>query len=152
MGSKADVWKAYYEASMGDPPASVVEANMSYLSDDFQSLDKEGNVVANKEAQVGMTQLLVNAFKDFKSVVNDIREEGDSVIVSYHFEGTHTGDLDLSAMELGIIPASGNKIVWPDTTTAFKIEGDKIASTRPYGDSGGMESFLAPFGVTPPSE
>ncbi len=151
MGSKADVWKAYYEASLADPPASVVEANMTYLSDDFQSLDKDGNVVANKEAQVGLTQLLVNAFKDLKYMVNDIREEGDSVIVSYHIEGTHTGDLDLSAMELGVIPASGKFIVWPDITTAFKIEGDKIASTRPYGDSGGIEIFLEPLGVKPPS-
>jgi len=80
---------------------------MTYLSDDFQSLDKDGNVVENKEAQVGLTQLLVAAFEDFKSVYSDVREEGDSVIVSYHFEGMHTGDLDLSAMGLGIIPASG---------------------------------------------
>ena len=152
MGSKADVWKAYYEASWADPPESIIEANMTYLSDDFQSFDKDGNVVANKEAQVGMTQLLVNSFKDFKSVVDDIREEGDSVIVSFHFEGTHTGDLDLSAMGMGVVPASGKYIVWPDAMTEFKIEGDKIASSRPYGDSGGIEAFFEGLGVKLPSE
>jgi hypothetical protein len=151
MGSKSDVWKAYYEASWTNPPESVIEANMTYMSDDFQSLDKDGNVVMNKEAYLGLTHLLVAAFKDFKSVVNDIREEGDSVIVDYHFEGTHTGDFDLSAMGMGVIPASGKYIVWPDSTSEFKIEGDKIMSTRPYGDTGGMESFLEPLGVKLPS-
>lgn len=152
MGSKADVWKAYHEASWADPPTSIIEANMTYLSEDFQSLDKDGNIVANKEAQLGLVQLLINAFKDFKSVVHDIREEGDSVIVSFHFEGTHTGDLDLSAMGMGVVPASGKYIVWPDATTEFKIEGDKIASSRPYGDSGGIEAFFEPLGVKLPSK
>jgi hypothetical protein len=151
MSSKVDVWKEYYEASWTNPPSSVIEANETYLSDNFQSLDKDGNVVANKEAQVGLTQLLVNAFKDFKGYYSDVREEGDSAIVSSHFEGTHTGDLDLTAMGLGVIPASGKKIVWPEVTNEFKIEDDKIVSIKPYGDSGGMESFLAPLGVTQPS-
>jgi hypothetical protein len=54
-------------------------------------------------------------------------------------------------MGLGVIPASGKKIVWPEDTTAFEIQGDKIVSNRPYGDSAGIESFLAALGVKPPS-
>jgi hypothetical protein len=129
-----------------------MEANMTYLSDDFQNLDQDGNVIMDKEAYIGMTQLLSAALKDFKAVYSDVREEGESVIVSYHFEGTHTSDLDLSAMGMGVVPASGKKIVWPEASSEFKIEGDKIVSIKPYGDSGGMESFLAPLGVTLPSE
>ncbi len=152
MSSKVDVYKAFYEASWANPPSSIMEANMSYLSDDFQNLDQDGNVIMDKEAYIGMTQLLSAALKDFKAVYSDVREEGESVIVSYHFEGTHTGDLDLSAMGMGVVPASGKKIVWPEASSEFKIEGDKIVSIKPYGDSGGMESFLAPLGVTLPSE
>jgi hypothetical protein len=152
MSSKVDVYKAFYEASWANPPSSIMEANMTYLSDDFQNLDQDGNVIMDKEAYIGMTQLLSAALKDFKAVYSDVREEGESVIVSYHFEGTHTGDLDLSAMGMGVVPASGKKIVWPEASSEFKIEGDKIVSIKPYGDSGGMESFLAPLGVTLPSE
>ena len=151
MSSKVDVYMAYYEASWVNPPLSNVEALKTYLSDDFQSFDKDGNVVMNKEAQIGMTQLLMAAFKDFKAVNSDVREEGDSVIVSYHFEGTHMEDLDLSAMGMGVVPASGKKIVWPEASSEFKIEGDKIASIKPYGDSSGIEEFLEPLGVKLPS-
>ena len=152
MSSKADVIRRWHDESWADPPSSVVEAASKYFSDDYQGLDKDGNVTSDKAAYVGMTQLLMNAFKDFNGVVHDISEEDDSVILTFHFEGTHTGDFDLSAMGIGVIPASGKKIVWPEAISEFKIEGDKIVSTKPYGDSGGLEAFLAPLGVTAPPE
>lgn len=151
MTSKLDVYKAYYEATWSNPPASMVEANETYLAENFQNLDKDGNVIADKAAYIGMNHLIAAAFKDFKAIYSDLREEGDSVIVRFHLEGTHTGDLDLSAMGMGVVPASGKKIVWPEASAAFKIEGDKIVSIKPYGDSGGMEEFFALLGVTPPS-
>jgi len=151
MSSKIDVYKAYYEASRTNPPSSNIEATKTYLSDDFQSLDKDGNVLMNKEAYVGMVQLIFAAFKDLTYVRSGIREEGDSVIVNGHFEGTHTGDFDLSAMGMGVIPASEKKIVWPEASNEFNIEGGKIVSIKPYGDSGGMEDFFAALGVKAPS-
>ena len=81
----------------------------------------------------------------------DLHEEGDDVIVSYQWEGTHTGDLDLSALGLGVIPASGKRIVWPEATSVFTIKGGKIVSIKPYGDSSGMEEFLKPLGIAMPS-
>ena len=87
MSSK-DVYNAYYEASYANPPSSNVEAIVTYFSDDFQSLDKDGNVVMTKEAYTGMVQLLFAAFKDFKYVRSDLREEGEGVIAlvtSNHF-------------------------------------------------------------------
>ena len=151
MSSKLDVYKAYWDASWANPPSSNLEALETYLSDDFQNLDKDGNVVMNKEAYIGMAQLLWAAFKGFTYVGSDLREEGDSVIVSGHFEGTHTGDLDLSAMGMGVIPASGKKIVWPEASTAFKVDGDKFVSIKPYGDSDGMEAFFEALGVKAPA-
>lgn len=150
MSSKSDVFKAYYKAAWSNPPSSNIEAAKTYLSDDFQSLDKDGNVLMNKEAYIGMIQLLFAAFKDLVHVRGDVREEGDSVIVNGHFEGTHTGDFDISAMGMGIIPASGKKIVWPEASNEFNVEGDKVVSVKPYGDSGGTEAFLAALGVKAP--
>jgi predicted ester cyclase len=151
VGKASDVYKAYIEASWANPPVSIIEASMKYLSDDFKNYDKDGNVVSNKEAYIGMSQLLLSAFEGFKTIYGDSREEGDTVIQSYHFEGTHTGDLDLSAMGLGVIPASGKHVVWPEDTVAFKIQGDKIVSITPYGDSGSVGDFLAVLGGKMPS-
>jgi predicted ester cyclase len=151
MGRILDVYNAYIEASWANPPSSIVEALTTYLSDDYKNFDKDGNVTTDKAGYIGMVQLITSAFPDFKAIYSDIREEGDSVIVRFHFEGTQTGDLDFSAMGLGVIPASGKKVVWPEDTTAFKIRGDKIVSNKPYGDSAGVDSFLTALGVKLPS-
>ena len=145
MSSKLDVYKAYYEASKANPPSSNVKAVETYYSDDFQSLDKDGNVVMNKEAYVGMVQLLFTAFKDFEYLTSDLREEGDSVIVSGHFEGTHTGDFELSAMGMGVIPASGKRVFWPEDTIKITVEGDNVRRIDPQGDMGTIEEFLVPL-------
>jgi hypothetical protein len=82
-------------------------------------------------------------------VFSDLREEGDSVIASFHFEGTFTSDFDLSAMGMGVVPVTGKKIVWPEASAKFNIKGDKTVSIQEI--TGGMEWFLAPLGVKLPS-
>jgi hypothetical protein len=44
-----------------------------------------------------------------------------------------------------------NPIVWPDSTTEFEIEGGQITSSKPYGESGGIENFFEPLGLKPPA-
>ncbi len=148
MTSKADVIRRWHKDSWANPPSSIGEAATKYFSDDYQGLDKDGNVMSDKAAYIGMSQLLLTAFIGFKGVVHDISEDGDSVILTFHFEGTHTGDLDLSMMGLGVIPASGKRIVTPESKTRFKVEGNQIVGSQPI--SGGFESLLAGLGVKPP--
>jgi len=150
MGKNLDTYNAFYEESWANPPASVFEANEKYLSGDFQTLDMEGNVQMNREAYLGLSSLLYASFPDFKSVIHDTQEDGDNVIVRSHFEGTFTGDLDLSAMGMGVIPANGKKIVWPEATTDWKFKGDKVAHIQAMDDNGGVGPFLAALGVTQP--
>jgi hypothetical protein len=152
MGSKLDLVKEYHEAAWANPPASFQETGMKYLSDDFHNYDADGTVVGDREAYIGLSLLLANAFTGFKAVYGEMREEGDDVLLTSHFEGTHTGDLDFSALGVGVIPASGKMIVWPDTTNVFTVINDQIVSIKPFGDSGGMAAFLEPLGVTMPSE
>jgi predicted ester cyclase len=149
MGKAMDVYKAYFELSWSNPPSSFGEALAKYVSDDFVNLNSDGVVEGDKEAWGAMVQLMNAALSDLKYPYTSMREEGDSVIVVGHFEGTHTGDFDLSAMGLGVIPASGKHIVWPDSTTEFKIAGDKIVSAQDLS-GGGMAAFFAPFGITMP--
>ena len=105
--------------------------------------------MTEKAAFIGMTRLLLMAFEDFKGVVHDIWEENGNVIMTFHWEGTHTDDFDLSAMGLGVIPASGKRIVTPESKSRFIVEGNQIVGTQPI--SGGFESLLMVLGVTPPS-
>lgn len=151
MSSNLDLYKAYVKDAWANPPASLMEAGMKYISDDFQNIDADGTVLGGKEAYNGMGLLMASAFTGLKVVYGEMREEGDDVIVTSHFEGTHTGDLDLSALGLGVIPASGKKIVWPDSTNAFTIKNGQIVSIKPYGDSGGIAEFLKPLGVSMPT-
>lgn len=151
MTRNIEVLRAYNDAAWSNPPSSVMKAEETYLSDDFKSLDQDGEVVMDKEAYIGMSHLLFDAFKNFKWIRSDLREEGDSVIMSGHFEGTHTGDLDLSAVGMGIIPASGKMIVWPKDSVMYKVEDDKIVTEEPYGDSRGVGGFLEVLGVKAPS-
>jgi predicted ester cyclase len=149
LTSKIEVMEKWHEESWANPPSSVVQATEKFFSDDFKSLDKDGNVISGKAEFVASNKQLMEAFKDFKGVVHDISEEGDSVILTFHFEGTHTGDFDLSAMGLGVIPATGKKVVTPESKTRFMIEGDQIVSSQPI--SGGFEYLLAGIGAIPSS-
>jgi hypothetical protein len=123
----------------------MVEAAEKYFSNDYQGFDKDGNVMMDKAAYIGMTQLMMKAFPDFKGVVHDLREEDGDVIMTFHWEGTHTDDFDLSAMGLGVIPASGKKATTPESKTRFMVEGGKIVGNQPI--SGGFEPFLASLRV-----
>ena len=150
MGKNLDTYNAYFEASWADPPASSLEAVKKYFSPDFQSLDVDGNAQMTKESYLGFLSFLQASIPDMGVVIHDVREEGDSVLLRSHFEGTFAGDLDLSAMGMGVIPASGKKIVWPEATTKWKFDGDQIASIQAADDNGGVGPFLAALGVTPP--
>lgn len=145
MTSKLDVVKAWTETPQGD-----VEASAAYLADDFQNIDSDGSVLMDKAGWIGMSHMLFASLPDFEFVRTGLREEGDYVVMSGHFEGTHKADLDLSAMGAGVIPASGKKIVWPEVKAKFTVEGDKITREEAYGESGGMAAFLGPLGVEPP--
>jgi len=146
MSSNLELVKAWQAV-----PVSDVTGRSAFLSDDFQSLDENGEVIADKEAWDGMYYLLMNSFDDYDFVVTDYREIGDNVIFTGHFKGTFTSDLDMSAMGLGVIPATGKKVIWPEQSNKITIEDGKIVKLEPYGDSGGMEAFLEALGVTMPS-
>ena len=54
-------------------------------------------------------------------------------------------------MGMGVFPPSGRKIVCPDSSNEFMIEGEKIVIIKLYGNSGGVEAFLAALGLKAPA-
>ena len=148
MSKNADVIKMWHEESWKNPPSSMITANEKYLSENFQSLGKDGNVMGDKAGMSAMSQLLLNSFTGFKSVVHGINEEDDgSVTLTFHFEGTHTGDFDLSAVGMGVIPASGKRVVTPKSKSKFIVDRGQIMSSQAI--SGGFEFLLTEIGALP---
>lgn len=151
MTSNLDFVKAFLDRAWKDAPSSLVEASQDTLSDSFQSVDANGNPVMDKEAYIGAGLMMAASLEGFRWVLSDLRQEGDDVIMTGHFEGTHTGDLDLSAFGAGVIPASGKKVVWPETSVRWVVEGGKIMREEALDEASGIEAFFAPLRVNPPS-
>jgi hypothetical protein len=150
MSNKLDVVNAYLKL-LGDM-ANNLEDAWTYLADDFKNIDKDGNVVLNRESFIGMSRMLLASFPDVSFLKTGIREEDDYVVVSGHNEGTHMNDIDLSAMGVGIVSASGKKIVWPEASFKVTVTDDKISTWGPYGDYGGAAAWLSALGVELPSK
>lgn len=149
MSSKTELIKKWHTESWANPPASISEASEKYLSEDYKGYDTNGNVISDKETYIKSGLMLYKAFSGFKGILHNVTDDGESVIMTFHFEGTHTGDLDLSSMGLGVIPASGKKFVTAESKTRFVIKDDLIVSSYPI--SGGFESLLVEIGAIPAS-
>ena len=138
MSNQLNVVSAYLK--LLETLADNAEEAWACLADDFQNIDKDGNVVLNRERFVGMSRMLLASFPDLSFVKTGIREEGDYIVVSGHNEGTHVHDIDLSAMGAGIVAASGKKVVWPEANFKVIVLDGKISTWGPYGDYGGAAS------------
>ena len=146
MGSNLDIVREWQNLAADD-----VEGRGAYLSDDFVSVDSEGNVVLTKESWTAMFHMLLASFPDWRYVTSNLRQEGDAVLMTGHFAGKFTGDLDLTPMGMGVIPASGKETVWDDSDQKITVVDGKVAKFEPLGHSGGMGPFLKGLGVEPPA-
>ena len=149
MNSKMEVAKAW---AVAVAPGGDIDAAANLLSDGFQNLDQDGNVALTKDGFLNLGRMMHAAFTGYGFVVTGLSEEGDYVIITGHNEGMHTADLDLSAMGLGILPASGKKIVWPEASAKLTIAGDKIKRLQPYAGPAGLKAFLSALGIELPSD
>jgi hypothetical protein len=120
-----------------------------YLSDDFQWTDELGNPPMDKGSFRAMAQPLQSAVPDLSIVIEDIREDGDDVVVTSHYVGTFTNDLDLSAVGMGIVPATGKALVLPSQRDRVSFDGDKISEIHNLetGPDAGMAGFIKALGA-----
>lgn len=139
--NKIDIVKVAFDFDNAD--------SASLLSDDFQSTDAVGGPPTDKSMWIGMGQMMRASFPDISYVIQDIREEGDSVMVTGRFSGTFVNDFDLSAMGMGVIPATGAAVEFSDGTSQVSFDGDKISRVHDpdTGPNAGMKGFLRALGV-----
>jgi nicotinamidase-related amidase len=122
-----------------------------YYTDDFQLTSaQEGAQPSGMDENIAMGQLMQSAMPDVKTVVEDIREDGDDVVLTSHWEGTFLNDIDLSAMGMGVVPATGKAVVFPTSTIRISFDGDKISRIHdPATDlDAGPAGFFKALGVS----
>lgn len=113
----------------------------NYLADDFVATSPSGGPNVDRNAWIGMSDVFKGSFPDIGFEFDEIHQDGEDVIVSGYFTGTFKHDLDLSALNLGVIKATGKKFKINPGRSRVSFKGDKIYRNEQL--SGGMEEFLA---------
>lgn len=106
------------EAVTGALEDHDIERARSWLAENFTFHDPSsplGPISADQWLQ--MNAGLHRAFPDFRYNFLITREEGNQVWVSTRMQGTHSGDWDLSAMGMGVVPATGREVSTGKSTT-----------------------------------
>jgi predicted ester cyclase len=118
-------------------------------SEDFQRTDVLGNPPMDWASWQAMNGLMRSAFPDLGLVIEDIREEGDDVVVTTRFTGTFINDLDLSFMGMGIVPATGKAVNFPTGTDRISFDNGKIQKLHGLdtGPDSGFVGFFKALGM-----
>ena len=121
------------------------------LADDFQFSGPVPEPI-NKEAWLGMSTSLKTAFPDLDYHFKVIGAEGDVVRTTSQLSGTHRGSLDLTGMNMGVIPATDKTFVAAREKTKITVKENKITSWVVEPTAGaGLEAILDQLGVKPAS-
>jgi predicted ester cyclase len=120
-----------------------------YYTEAFQLTNAQSAPPMDRDSVLAMGQLMQSAMPDIRTVIEDIREEGDDVVLTSHWEGTFVNDFDLSGMGLGVIPATGKAVVFPTSTIQISFDGGKISRIHDpaTGSDVGQAGFFKALGV-----
>jgi predicted ester cyclase len=121
----------------------------SMLADDFQFSGPIPEPI-DKEAWLGMSSNLKTAFPDLNYHFKVIGTEGDVVRVISQLSGTHTGSLDLTNMNMGVIPATDKAFSAKHEKTKVTVKDNKITSWVVEPTEGaGLMAILSQLEVKP---
>ena len=120
-----------------------------YYTEDFQLTHPQPTPPMDRNAVFAMHEQMQAAMPDIRTVIEEIRAEGDGVVLTSHWAGTFANDFDLSVMGLGIIPATGKAVVFPTSTVRFSFDGDKICRIHDpaTGPDAGPAGFVKALGA-----
>jgi len=145
-----DDLKTITKALMYAIQTSDYEKTKSYLTADFKF---SGSVPEPLKADAWLT-MHKNLKKAFPNLEYHFRVEsvqsGGVVKISSELKGTHKGDLDLTNMKLGVIPATNKSFAAGREHGKLIIQNDKVVSwvVEPNKDTG-MLVILNQLGVKP---
>jgi predicted ester cyclase len=101
---------------------------------------------------MGIVMGMRAAFPDLNYNIKITGSDGNKVMTSTQLTGTHTKDWDLSAMGMGVIPATGKSFSNPIEEGVMTIENEKITSYFINAKEGsGVPGILKKIGVEMPA-
>jgi predicted ester cyclase len=128
------------QALMDSVQKGDFEHARTMLADDFQF---SGPTLApiNKEAWLEMSASLKTAFPDLDYHFKVIGTEGHVIRTTSQWSGTHSGSLDLTGLNMGVIPATNRSFVANRDRTKLTFKENKITSwvVEPAQGAGLME-------------
>ena len=145
---KATVKALMYAIQIGD-----YEKATSYLADGFKF---SGSVPKplNMKAWVAMHMNLKKAFPnlEYHFRVESV-QSGGVVKISSELKGTHKGELDLTNMKLGVIPATNKSFAAGREHGKLIVQNNKVVTwvVEPNKDTG-MLVILSQLGVKPATD
>jgi predicted ester cyclase len=119
------------------------------FADDFQF---SGSVPEPMDADdwLDMSTSLKTAFPDLNYHFKVFDADGDVVRSTWRLSGTHTGSLDMTNMEMGVIPATNRFFASRLEKTEVTVKGNKITSwvIKPT-EGAGLKGILRQLRVKP---
>ena len=123
----------------------------STLADDFQFSGPVPEPV-NGPAWMGMSASLKAAFPDLNYQFKIESIDGNTAHISAELKGTHTGALDLSAMGMGVIPATNKSFAAKHEHGESKVQDGKVKTWAMEKTEGaGLMAILGQLGVKVPA-
>lgn len=146
MDTKETVQSLIDAIQMGD-----FKRAKSLLSNDFKFSGPVPEPISGDE-WLGMSASLKAAFPDLDYQFKIEGVNGDTVNISADLRGTHKGDLDLTAMHMGVIPATGKSFKAAHEHGQARLHDGKITAwTMEPTEGAGLMAILGQLGVKIPA-
>lgn len=120
-----------------------------YVADRYM-FEGHGSSMQNKEMWLAQQQMWRTGFADLEISFEIHSVEGNLVRGRRHTSGTHTGDLDLGLLGMGVVAATG-KTVSVSQAADYIVLGETIISCHSAPEEGGgIHSVLSQLGIDRP--
>ena len=121
------------------------------LADNFQFSGPIPTPI-NRDSWLRMSASLKTAFPNLDYHFNVIGAQGDVVKTTSQLSGTHTDPFDLTAMNMGVIPATDKDFSVKVEKTKVTVKDNKVTSwaVEPT-DGAGLNAILDQLGVKVPT-
>lgn len=120
----------------------------AYMTDDFVFTGPVPQPLG-PDAYAGLMHTLQAAMPDMDNHLQISSESGDTAHGSVQIEGTHTGDFDLSAMNMSVIPPTNKPVKLPEETFVIKVKEGKISEFAvSVPADGGLKGILTQIGMS----
>ena len=122
----------------------------SLLSADFQFSGPVPEPI-NADEWMGMTMSLRKAFPNLNYHFHVESMDGNVANISSELKGTHSGDFDLTAMNMGVIPATNKSFAAAHEHGKVTVKDNKVTSVAYEKTEGaGLMAILGQLGVEMP--